>query len=117
MESLFLQSFQAVHQRYGQTLHQMHAGDQVVLPNEDLDTGNIAARGEYSLADQTYADLPDKLAGHKFAGVSPELRADIFRFYSNPSPVVISSRKEARQWRKTQEDLSALQTATIAQAN
>jgi hypothetical protein len=115
MESLFLQSFQSVHQRYGQTLQQMHAGDPVLLPNEDFDTGNIAARGEYSLADQTYADLLDKLADHKFAGVPPELRANILRFYSNPLPVF--SRKEAQRWRKTQDHLSALQAATIAQAN
>jgi hypothetical protein len=114
MEALFLQSFQTVHQRYGQTLQQMHAGDPLILPNEDFDTGNIAWRGEYSLADETYAELLDKLADRKFAGVSPELRANIFRFYSNPSPVLVSSRKEVQRWRKTQEELDGLQSAPSA---
>jgi hypothetical protein len=117
MEALFLQSFQSVHQRYGQTLQQMHAGDPVVLANEDFDTGNIAWRGEYSLADETYAELLDKLAGQKFAGVSPELRANIFRFYADPSPVPVSSKKGTRRWRKTHDELNALRMATPAQAD
>jgi len=117
MEALFLQSFQSVHQRYGASLQQLQAGDEFILPNEDLDTGNLAWRGEYPLADKTYADLLDKLADHKFAGVTPALQANIFHFYANPSPVLVSSRKDVRRWNKTKQEVDELRAATLAQAN
>jgi hypothetical protein len=59
----------------------------------------------------------DKLADHKFAGVTPALRADISHFYSNPSPVLVSSGKNVRRWNKTKQEVDDLRAATLAPAN
>ena len=37
------------------------------LPNTDFDTGKPSAHGEYSLADETYAELLDRLTGDRHA--------------------------------------------------
>jgi hypothetical protein len=52
------------------------------LSNLDLDTGRPVHPGEYQLTDRTYDRLLKKLAATKFADASPELRADILRFYA-----------------------------------
>ena len=52
------------------------------LRDETLDTGRPTAPGEYRPADETYAELLEKLEEHRFADVTPELRTDVLRFYS-----------------------------------
>ena len=52
------------------------------LRDETLDTGRPTAPGEYAPADEAYAELLAHLQERGFADVSPELRADILRFYS-----------------------------------
>jgi hypothetical protein len=58
------------------------------LPNDDLDTGNPTAPGEYPLTDETYAKLLSQLADHKFDLTSTELRENILHFYSNPTDTI-----------------------------
>jgi hypothetical protein len=53
------------------------------LPNETLDTGKPTRPGAYEPADRAYAQLLGELRERGFADVSPELRADILRFYSD----------------------------------
>jgi len=55
--------------------------------NRDLDTGKAVAPGEYAYTDRTYDTLLLKLAKSNFENVSPDLSADILRFYSAmPAP-------------------------------
>jgi hypothetical protein len=49
----------------------------VNLPDEDFDTGRATAPGEYSLADETSAELLDKLANGSFTNILPELTANV----------------------------------------
>jgi len=67
--------------------------------------------GEYELADETYGQLLDKLAGRNFKSVSATLSADIPRFYvsssSDPYP-----KKDRKRWEKTQKELDQLKSAT-----
>jgi len=55
------------------------------LPNVDLDTGKSTERGEYSLADEAYAEWLHQLAEKRFATTSPEIRDELLRFYRDLS--------------------------------
>jgi hypothetical protein len=84
-ERLFAESFRTGRDRY--RAHLIDARDgRIDLTNTDFDTGRPTAWGEYPLADQTYVDLVAHLAGHQFAGVTPDLRRDIVRFFQNRPP-------------------------------
>jgi hypothetical protein len=75
-ERLFLDSTAASRSRYRASLQALRAG-RFELPNTDFDTGRPPARGRNRLADETYVDLLDKLAGHHFALVGAPLRRSI----------------------------------------
>jgi hypothetical protein len=113
MESLFQQSFQTTTARYTAAVRQSNAGT-VALSNEDFDTGKPTAPGEYALADETYEQLLDKLAGGNFADVPPGLRADILRFYSN-STASGDSKGQKERWEKTQKELAQLRGVSAAE--
>jgi hypothetical protein len=102
----FIQSFEDVRTRYRSALEKVTAG-KLDLQNADFDTGNPARHGEYALADETYAELLEKLAKRDFAGVRPALRRDVLAFYGqNPAP---SSSKEVRKhWDEVSTELTAL---------
>jgi hypothetical protein len=67
------------------------------LPNDDLDTGNPTAPGEYPLTDETYATLLSQLADHKFDLTSTELRENILHFYSKPAATVATAGEPAHR--------------------
>jgi len=79
-ERLFLDSFKATRERFAEALSALRAG-RLNLPNTDFDTGKPTARGEYSLSDETYDELLNKLAERKFAGVSKALGANLIAYY------------------------------------
>jgi hypothetical protein len=110
-ETLFQQSFQTVTERYSAAVRQLNSG-RATLSNEDLDTDKPTAQGEYELADETYAELLDKLAIRKFADVSPELRADILGFYSSWTKGPLDPKEKRKEWQKTARQLAQLESAT-----
>jgi len=81
-EKMFEDSFDASVTRDRQSFAEARAGD-LKIANRDLDTGNPVKPGEYLLTDITYDKLLAKLAEKKFAGVTPELRANILGFYAS----------------------------------
>ena len=81
-ERLFAESFRTARQRYRVSLQDARDG-RVMLANTNFDTGRASAWGEYSLADKTYRQFLDRLDRHHFAGVSPDLRSDLPRFFSS----------------------------------
>ena len=111
-EKLFMASFiEALHdyQQYGA---QVRANGHPDLVNDNFDTGTVTGPGEYPLADKTYADLLDRLAKDKFAQVSPELRADILRYFNDPgAPFAI--KKNKKQWDKVVREVNDLKTANL----
>jgi hypothetical protein len=84
-EDLYFKSVNATVNQYRNLLRQVGA-DSLQLTNCDLDDGKLTRWGEYSLADTTYAELLYQLSVKKFEGTSPELRANILDFYSEPKP-------------------------------
>ena len=79
-EKLFEDSFNASVRRDRESFAQAKTGD-LKIPNRDLDTGKPVSPGEYVYTDKTYDKLLSKLAEKKFDGVTPELRANILKFY------------------------------------
>ena len=77
-ERLFTESFKEARERYRVLLQSVRA-NRLDLRNTDFDTGEPTRRGEYKLADDTYAELVDRLK--KKTDVPRGIRADIARFY------------------------------------
>jgi hypothetical protein len=111
-EDLYIKSINTTTDSYRARLQELHAG-KLVLPNCDLDDGNPAKAGEYSLTDETYAELLAKLFAHHFDQTSPRLRKNILDFYAGFSQPVETGKKLARQ-QAVQADLSQLQAATLS---
>ena len=68
-----------------ETLHKLReiGNDPVSLPNLDLDTGKQERLGEYTLADQTYAKLLERLIASPQNTISRELKQDILAYYGD----------------------------------
>jgi hypothetical protein len=110
-EKLFMQSFDAAVNSYRQSLSKVRTGD-LKLQNYDFDTGKPTRAGEYRLADNTYAQILDKLASHKFENVSPDLRENILAFYSDTT-AHIATKKDKGKWQKTLRELAGLRKAEV----
>ena len=79
------------------------------LANTNFDTGKPSAHGDYALADETYADLLDRLAERHFADVPPALRQNILAYYA-AAPDKISGKKELKRIEKVRRQLVALKS-------
>jgi hypothetical protein len=57
-----------------------------------------------------YDKLLDKLAGHKFAGVSADLRSNILDYYKDRKPPVSPpTQKASAEWAKVLEERAQLE--------
>jgi len=108
-EDLYIKSINTTTDNYRALLEQLRAG-RLVLPNCDLDDGSRTRAAEYSLADETYADLLAALSKGNFNQASPQLRANILDFYSDLA-LPIETRKDASRWQKVLSDLDQLRSA------
>jgi len=105
-ENLYVQSVNQTVATYKELLRKVGSGN-YDLENLDFDTGKSPHASEYKLSDKTYARLLDQHSKTDFKFVSPELRDDIVSFYANAKPSV-TTKKEAKAWRKTQKQLANL---------
>ena len=69
-----------------ETLHRLREDENnpVSLSNLDLDTGRQERLGEYTLADQTYAKLLERIIATPRSTISRELKQDILAYYGDP---------------------------------
>ncbi|HVC48052.1 MAG TPA: zinc dependent phospholipase C family protein [Terracidiphilus sp.] len=109
-EDLYIKSINATVDQYRVYLAEVRAGT-LVLPDRDLDDGNLAHAAEYTLADTTYATLLAQLAAGKFKSTSSQLRDNILLFYSDLS-LPIETKMDPANWRAVLTNLSALKAAT-----
>jgi hypothetical protein len=107
-ERLYLESFRDTRQRYQATLRATGQG-RLNLVNTNFDIGRPGVHGEYALADETYADLLDRLAKRHFAGVSPALKKNIAEYYA-AGPDRVSGKKERKRMEKIRKQLALLRT-------
>jgi hypothetical protein len=113
-EKMFEDSFNVTMDRYRAVLTELSKGA-VTLPNDNFDVGETTARGKYRLNDKSYAQLLDKLAEKDFADVSPELRAELLRFFSSPE-VPSSARLAEKDRARLKGEVERLENAVLTPA-
>jgi hypothetical protein len=77
--------------------------------NANFDTGQPSRFGEYTLADETYAELLDELSDRQFAGISPALKRNITAFYGDSPRPAMGTRKARKEWARVERALQALE--------
>ena len=115
-EDLYFKSINTTVDQYHAFLEEVR-NDKLALPNMDLDSGQPTKAAEYSLTDEAYAKLLGQLSDRKFDLTSPELRANILEFYSDPS-AAIETKKDPVRWQSVLSSLDQLMSmvppATVA---
>ncbi len=109
-EDLYFKSINTTVDQYRIYLKQVRAGS-LDFSNYDFDTGKKTQAAEYSLTDDTYAELLGRLAKGKFDQTSPGLRSNILEFYSDLS-APIETKKDKDRWQDVLTSLDQLKSAT-----
>jgi hypothetical protein len=110
-EDLYIKSIDATTDHYRVYLEEERAR-KLVLPNYDLDSGELTRTAEYSLADESYARLLAELYAGKFNLTTPQLRDNILDFYANLSQPIETQNNTSR-WQEVLSDLSQLKSAPL----
>jgi len=97
-ERFFEASFNQTLDHYRQLLREQRNGN-VKLPNDNFDVGADTGPGQYKMNDGAHAELMSRLANQKFAGVSPELLAELKSFYSDPNLPYVNKKDRKAQAR------------------
>jgi hypothetical protein len=105
-EQMFEASFNATLDHYRGLLTELRRGS-VDLPNDNFDVGENTGPGKYRLNDEAHAQLLDKLADTDFAGVTPELKAELLHFFSEPD-APYATKRNPKAWAKVQGELFKL---------
>ncbi len=108
-ERKFEASFNAALDRYKLLLTQTRTGTPDI-PNDNFDTGTVTPPGVYFMNDDVHAELIEKLAKQNFAGITPDLRAELLQYYSDPNAPNATKRKP-KDWAKLQVALQQLKNA------
>jgi len=112
-ETAYLKSVNDTVDRYRACLRTLKNKDDLALVNSDFDTGKLTRSGEYTLADETYARLLDKLADSNFSNTSADLRKNILAFYQDLNAPNATKKKPDR-WNKTMAQLEQLKATQVA---
>ena len=111
-EDLYIKSINTTVDQYRALLEEVRTNS-LVLADDDLDTGNETKAAEYSLTDETYAQLLAQLSERKFDRTSPELRENILQFYSDLS-APIETKKDPARWHTVLTELDQLKSIVPA---
>ncbi|HXI00717.1 MAG TPA: zinc dependent phospholipase C family protein [Sphingobacteriaceae bacterium] len=105
-EKLFIKSFDSTLVHYDAALKQLNKSS-LDLQNRTLDTGQKTEKGEYSIADNNYAEFLLKLKENKFENITPEIRDNLLSFYKSGKPPKIS-KKYSKKWSEVTMALNML---------
>ena len=108
-EKLFMESFTVTVDSYGNGLKQVKADD-LTLPNTDFDTGTRIKPGVYHKADETYAELLQKLVKSEFKDLNAALKQHLIKFYDHPGAVE-NKNKDEKEYEKIIQALIKLKAA------
>jgi hypothetical protein len=106
---MFEASFNAALDHYKALLGQQRDGQQPNIPNDNFDTGSVTPPGKYFMNDAVHARLLETLAKDNFACASPEMRAELLDFYSDPN-APNSVKRKPKEWAKVQVALQQLKS-------
>ena len=107
-ERMFEASFNATMDRYRGLLKDEGEG-RLKLPNDNFDVGEFTPPGKYRMNDDAHAELLDKLAEQNFADMTPDLRAELLDFFSDPNAPYATKRKP-KEWSKVEAELQQLKS-------
>jgi Zinc dependent phospholipase C len=107
-ERMFEASFNATMGRYRDFLKEQ-GEERLKLLNKNFDVGEFTGPGKYFMNDDAHAELLDRLAAQDFAGVTPDLRAELLNFFADPNAPYATKRKP-KEWSKVEEDLRQLKS-------
>jgi len=111
-EQMFEASFNATLDRYRKLLAGVGEGS-LKLPNDNFDLGENTGPGKYALNDQAHAKLLGQLAESKFANATPELKAELLHFFSEPD-APYATKKKPEAWTRVQAQLQQLRDTTVS---
>src|SRR5215470_7559554 len=114
-EQMFEASFNATLDLYRKLLTQTDEGTLQLL-NDNFDVGEGTAPGVYRMNDEAHAKLLDELAETKFAGVTPELKAEFLHFYADPG-APYATKRDAKAWARVRAELQQLTSFVPAPAS
>ena len=106
-EHMFEASFNDTLDEYRKLLRQQRETQRPDLSNDNFDLGTTSAPGQYEMSDAAHAKLLDKLAQLDFAGLTPEIRAELLGFFARPD-VPFKMKKDEKAWAKLQTELESL---------
>ena len=108
-EHMFEASFNDTLDQYRELLLEERESQKPAVTNDNFDLGVISGPGKYRLSDTTHAKLLDQLAEQKFAGMTPEIRAELLDFFAaTDTPFVM--KKDKKVWAKLQTELEELKS-------
>jgi hypothetical protein len=111
VETMFMASFNATLDQYRHLLAEQ-SENRLSLINDNFDVGRVTEAGQYRLADDSYAELLDRLTEHGEA-VDTALRSDILQYYGDLSGP-ISTKHDKRHWQKLVSQIEGLRNAKAA---
>ncbi len=110
-EDLYIKSINTTVDQYRAFLEEVRS-NKLSLVNCDFDTGQATRAAEYSLTDDTYAQLLAQLSERKFDLAAPELRENILQFYSDLS-LQIETKKDGVRWQAVLTELDQLKVLSL----
>jgi hypothetical protein len=114
-EEMYFKSINTSVDQYRAYLEELRT-DSLQLSNVDFDTGNKTKAAEYTLTDDSYAKLLEKLSERKFDRTSPQLRENILAFYSDLS-APNETKKDPARWQSVLTWLDQLKAVTPVPAS
>ena len=112
-EDLYVASVNRTLDEYKNLLDEVRKKD-LHLPNTDFDTGKMTHAGEYSLTDNAYASLLDRLAHDNFQQLTTPLQQNILTFYKDEN-APLATKKKADAWQKTSDEIQKLKSVIALQ--
>ncbi len=109
-EKLYMVGFNASIDRYREFLAEVGRG-RLILPNDNIDVGEVTKAGKYKLTDDAYAKLLHKLDGH-YVDLPQDMRSDILAFYQDLS-LPIATKNNPSDWVRLQDELSHLKAVNL----
>jgi hypothetical protein len=109
-EHMFQASFNATMDRYRNLLKEQGEG-RLKLANNNFDVGEFTPPGKYRMNDDAHAKLLGKLAEQNFADMTPDLRAELLDFFSDPN-APYATKRNPKEWTKVEAEVQQLKSTT-----
>ena len=81
------------------------------VANTNFDTGRPSRFGDYSLADETYGELLERLSDQEFRGTPVALTRNIVSFYGDGPGPAMQDKKVRKRWTKVERTLEELRAS------